>query len=180
MSSPTTNIPTQPPVVPNVQVPLTLLLDLVIGIKDHGVFGTNLSLVIQSLDKEEIFCHVEWPDDYNKLTEPRIWRIDPWRVSYTKTMATRRRGEIERQLMDRKRSKVKELTLAIVKDSGLPENFACMLATNIMNQSDEAKKLVDAKQFGVDATIIQPTYEELKALEPEAFSNINLAQKLGY
>lgn len=59
-------------------------LDLSIGNFDRIAIKPELADLIRALDPDESLCHVEFPNADNKLKQPVLWWIKPWKCAYEK------------------------------------------------------------------------------------------------
>mgnify|MGYP001583014382 CR=1 FL=1 len=109
----------------------------------------DLCSLLSSIDKEELFFHVEYPSEDNKMPFPRVWKVHSWRESYEKWIKERKRAEEQRQMRFFQEKKLEELTAAVERDTGLEYELALMVARGIMVTQDQGIREKKAVQFGV-------------------------------
>lgn len=91
----------------SITLPLSLFLDILLTHKENCTPESIIISLIASLDKEEFYTHIQYPDKENNLHLPMLWRIKAWRsdVQYRELqkIASQKRiikHELRKQLQD--------------------------------------------------------------------------------
>jgi hypothetical protein len=113
-------------------------LEILLGTASCAGCPEYIAQKVRLLDPEEIFAHVEFPNDENELSKPRIWWAVEWRTSYTKYVRTKELSARERQVYVLSG----ELRAVIVKKlcamTGLEEEQAIKVAIPLIKTRNEA------------------------------------------
>lgn len=138
---------------------LTEFLELVLGsVLERISISPSLAKQIATVDSDEQYTHIEWPNDDNKLERPYLWRIDEWRTSYKRDTQRRELSARERTAHVHVSELRAAMTTKIQSMTGLDANAAQEIAAQfIRTRNPQAAAL-----FGID---IQPILRAEQELE---------------
>lgn len=141
------------PLNKNITLPLSSFLDILWhnGCKEFVEVDNEMAFLIDALDRDKSFCHVQMPDpQYNNLTKPRLWQIRLWLMDYEKNLLDKQKS-LERSIKwNRRLEIIEELACAYVSMLCLDKDDAITKATYIV----EKRQIKMAKILGVDITEI--------------------------
>lgn len=139
-----------------ITIPLHELLDYIWRpYRDHANIPMDLASTIHSLDTEEVFCHIEFPDpNAPHLADgppkiPKLWRKKDWDTSLAKWKAQKEESERERQKSFTRQATLDKLTKALADKAHLPLDIASNVATAIYISGN--KEL--ARFYGVEEAL---------------------------
>lgn len=113
--------------------------------RDKANITRDTATIIQSIDPNEIFCHVEWPEDNeHRCTIPAVWRKRDWETDIVKYRADKKKSEEFQAMFNERGEIIKELTQALMT-KGLPEPIAYNTATTIYDSNNTTL----ASAFGI-------------------------------
>ena len=129
----------------------------------HLTIPPNIAKQIAEVDKDEQYCHVEFPTVENELERPVLWRIDDWKTSYTRHV--RRKGLSERQRaieVHASETRVK-FVKALSKATGCSEAQCAIISAGVIKtRSSELAGI-----YGVDITELLKAEDELTKFKQE-------------
>lgn len=129
----------------------------------HLTIPPNVAAQIAEVDKDEQYCHVEFPNADNELSRPVLWRIDDWKTSHTRYI--RRKGFNERQrAIEVHASETRaKFIKALMSATGCSEAQCAIIAVAVIKtrQSDLAGI------YGIDITELLKADDELIKFKQE-------------
>lgn len=122
---------------------------------DYLEVDSYLASLLEQLDPQEELIHIQRTaqNTGQELKLPRIWNKAAWTTSYERFLRCKEASEASRQAGYRRNEKIAELTAAIKRDTGLPDEFASVIARKIISEVS----LQGAKTFGVDISDLPTT-----------------------
>lgn len=146
---------TQPITIPapilhpkRITLELSTFLSILWGSRDIAHPDIDLANLISALDNDEQFCHVQFPDDENKLTVTQVWRIKTWKESEERRKLEKIKSDERVTLWNTKKLLIEEIAAGVESQLGMPEADAMEKARQIL----EKPSVNMAKMFGVDIT----------------------------
>lgn len=63
---------------PTFSIKLVDFLDCLLGTTDKQEVKAHIAELVEIVAKDKQLCFVEWPDEVNLISKPRIWRWKDW------------------------------------------------------------------------------------------------------
>lgn len=131
--SPSSSLPPSlPPDRKTITIPLIEYLELLWRHREHASIEFPQAKLIQALDKEEYFCHVEFPKSESEslvpssfhtpdtnLHIPRVWRIQAWKNDVIKQASDKDRAERDSKERFAREELMKKVLEALQELTGL-------------------------------------------------------------
>ena len=96
----------------------------------------TLAKQIEHADFDNAFIHIEWPSDANKLTRPRMWRIQEWRSSCERERLRKEESHKSRAVWVRMTEKRQHLMSRLRLATGLDDSFLEAIVTAALQKRD--------------------------------------------
>jgi ribonuclease BN (tRNA processing enzyme) len=106
---------TEPPIIPKidrlVRLPFGLFLREFLGLKaDNILVAYDTAKLVEIIDPEEEYIHIEWPNELNCYTSPAIWRKAAWMDYYIRYERLREHCNLENRVRDAELDTIRRLT----------------------------------------------------------------------
>jgi hypothetical protein len=139
-----------------ITLPLAEFLDILWHSRSIANVDRHLADNIKSIDTDETFCHVEYPEDNARqgvgtpIKIPMVWRKNEWEINIINW--TKEKLESDKRVAQRDAyvAKIQELTQAIQKAMPMLDIEACGSMARAIYQ---ANNIPMAQHFGVARTI---------------------------
>lgn len=135
----------------SITLPLSDFLDILLTHRESCTPDSLIITLVQALDKEEFYTHIQYPDKENNLHLPMLWRIKAWKsdVQYR---------ELQKVAMQKRVAK-HELRKQLQDE--IATGFMTLLMCDEATANDKARVVVEthniklAKLVGVDLTELE-------------------------
>lgn len=139
-------------------------IQCIITYKPNCAVPPNVGKLVILADPDEIFFHVELPDEDNKLEDAILWTIDDWRTNAANYALKKELNHLERMVSVLWTECRGKMMIGLKKVTGIDD------ATLLQQHADRMikKRSIDAaKAFGADITELIKADEELVKFKQE-------------
>lgn len=136
---------------PSLTLPISKITDLILGqgYWDSVLIDEELAEAILIVTKNEKFCYIEMPDEFNLLTQPKLWRLGKWQDAHETFMRQKRWSDRQRSLRNIQDYNVKIVAKVLVRDYYKTEENAKDTALGLVSRN----KLQQIKALGVEKLV---------------------------
>lgn len=120
---------------------LARFLTLVLRSDDFIDLPIEEAILINEIDKEETLCHIEFPDDSNRLDVPRVWQLKAWRESIERHEKAKRVAAQNRIEYDNYKWNINHIAEVLSKNLGMPATELIPMAQAILRKNKHCSKL---------------------------------------
>lgn len=128
---------------------LSEYLDDFWGIRDRAQVSQDKAILIASIDKDEQYCHVEFPDTENTITpnllKPLVWRKKEWLSSYEKWKLDKRNSAVSRHSWNVFKENQQRVAKTLSLMSGMSVDSCLELAAKMLKKNPRVLEELGAK-----------------------------------
>ena len=138
---------------------LTEFVELALGMSASYVsLSPSLAKKVEQSDFDNALVHIEWPSDANKLTKPRMWRMQEWRSSVERERRLKEESVKSRAVWIRMAEMRQHLMCRLRIATGLDDSFLETLVTAALHtRNTEAFKV-----YGINLADLLKADDELR------------------
>ena len=123
----------------------TRLLTLSLRYDDFIELPIDEAVLIDSIDTSKLFCHVEFPDQHNSITKPRLWEIKAWRASVIKHERAKKEADARRIEFDNYKTNVNVIAEKLMMMTKLPLEDCLNLAQKMLLKGPDSLEAIGIK-----------------------------------